>query len=77
MKAKNKPFSAAAWGRRASTSVMFSAHYADGHIEYFVLPNDERLADDAMQTAQERQKTVNSRRAALQLSSAHADRKCS
>jgi hypothetical protein len=56
MQTKNKPFSAATWGRRASTSVMFSAHYTDGHIEYFVLPNDEKsLGDDGMQVARERQ----------------------
>jgi hypothetical protein len=57
MKAKNRFFSAATWARRASTSVMFSAHYVDGHTVYFVLPNNERLSgNDPMQAALELQK---------------------
>ncbi len=58
MSSSNKPFSAATWVKRSSSTVMFLVHYADGHTEYFDLPSQEGLSDSqAIQAARDKQKT--------------------
>jgi hypothetical protein len=58
MRSSNKPFSAATWVKRTSSSVMFLVQYANGHTEYFDLPNQGGLSDSqAIQAARDKQKT--------------------
>jgi hypothetical protein len=58
MSSSNKPFSAATWVKRATSSVMFLVQYADGHTEYFDLPNHRGLSDSqAIQAAWDKQKS--------------------
>ncbi len=57
MSSSNKPYAAATWVKRTSRSVMFLVHYADGHTEYFALPNQGGLSDSqAIQAARDKQK---------------------